>query len=95
MSAGLLHTPGPVSYLPVFTIKNALYYRQQPQQLFQNLLESVLKYHRQPIIIRAELKSGTYPAFASHGANPAKQYHLLSFADNGTGFDTAGGERIF
>lgn len=72
---------------------------QQLQQLFQNLLENALKYRhpeRQPrITIQTRKLPGNDPQLAARGAHAGRQYHLLSFADNGIGFDTADAERIF
>ncbi|OLY91477.1 PAS domain-containing protein [Cnuella takakiae] len=74
-------------------------HREQLQQLFQNLLENALKYRhpdRKPqLTIRVVQMNGNDAALAGSGANPARQYHLLSFADNGIGFEAADAERIF
>lgn len=74
-------------------------HRQQLQQLFQNLMENALKYRhpeRQPrITIQTRKLAGNDPLLADRGAHAGRQYHLISFSDNGIGFDTADAERIF
>lgn len=74
-------------------------HRQQLQQLFQNLLENALKYRhhaRNPrLAIQVRQAAGSDPLLAERGAPAARQYHLLSFADNGIGFNPEDAERIF
>jgi PAS domain S-box-containing protein len=69
----------------------------QFEQLFMNLIANALKFigpDRSPVI---EIRSGEVPgaAIPLAGADAARRYQYISFADNGIGFDPQYKERIF
>ncbi len=63
-------------------------HRRQLQQLIQNLLSNAIKYSKPGIPPVIEIES-------SIAEENNRQYHLISFRDNGIGFDEEYSERIF
>ncbi len=69
----------------------------QIQQLFLNLLSNSLKYSKEqvPPVIKISYGLSTGSRIAETKLPAAKQFHVLTFTDNGIGFDQSYSERIF
>jgi len=74
-------------------------YRRQMQQLFQNLISNALKYskHDTPphIVISAQVVDQKDAPSKLLQNETAAQYHLITVADNGIGFEPEYSEKIF
>jgi signal transduction histidine kinase len=69
-------------------------YRRQLQQLFHNLLTNALKYSQPGVNPEININSKLVQGELA-GLQPERQYHLLSIADNGIGFEQEHAEKIF
>ena len=69
----------------------------QIQQLFFNLLSNSLKYHKEGIAPRISISYSVIKGSVVKEIKlaPNKEYHSISFKDNGIGFDPKYAERIF
>ncbi|MDP4212329.1 MAG: ATP-binding protein [Bacteroidota bacterium] len=72
---------------------------RQIQQLFQNLIDNALKYHRPGTDHQISISAGTVlgaqiPACSSEDER-LKPYHLIEIEDNGIGFEQKDADRIF
>ncbi|WP_428662856.1 PAS domain-containing sensor histidine kinase [Runella sp.] len=69
----------------------------QFQQLMENIITNALKYSREDVAPHIQIGSDIVhgEALLHEGANPQNQYHLISIADNGIGFDQQYSRKIF
>jgi len=69
----------------------------QAQQLFENILGNSIKYARPGIIpqVRISAEKVRGEQIPLKGPEAAKDYHKISFSDNGIGFDQRYAEKIF
>jgi PAS domain S-box-containing protein len=74
-------------------------YARQLDQLFQNLLSNSLKYSKAdtpPVItVMAQVLKGDQLGIPTTAVKKEQSYVVISFADNGIGFDMEDAERIF
>ncbi len=69
----------------------------QMKQLFQNLLNNAIKFHKQgvPPIIRVDLQELSEEESLRHNLLPQKKYYKIAISDNGIGFESEYSNRIF
>jgi PAS domain S-box-containing protein len=69
----------------------------QMEQLFTNLISNSLKYRNIDQIPKVQIRYEKIPAsqIAEHLEKSIKQYHKISFTDNGIGFDSQHTNKIF
>jgi PAS domain S-box-containing protein len=69
-------------------------YKRQLQQLFHNLLTNAIKYSIPGVIPEIRITSSMVKG-REVGLSPDRDYHLLTFVDNGIGFEQEHAEKIF
>jgi PAS domain S-box-containing protein len=76
-----------------------LAHQNQLRQAFMNLVSNALKYVKEnvppEINIRYSLINASELPINRHSEKNIKQYHLITFTDNGIGFENSDAERIF
>ena len=91
----IIHAGLAVIKSDVLPVREVIVY--QFEQLFMNLIANALKFigpERAPVI---QIRSGEVPgaAIPLDGADAARRYQYISFADNGIGFEPQYKDRIF
>ncbi len=94
MKPKLEETHGLVEFGPLPTIRGIPF---QLEQLFSNLIDNSLKYHRTDVPPRIIISSTQVNSFISsdNSANIAGPFHKITFSDNGIGFENQYAESIF
>ncbi len=69
----------------------------QLQQLFENIVSNALKYRQQNVQPRIQIDASIVfgNEIEAAGAHPAMQYHLITIADNGIGFEQQFASKVF